>query len=491
MKAIHVEFKELVAKGIIISTGPGSSTRTENFSYQEIPSFVRSYSTIRALPTSTFESLFIEGPLIDSWLYTDYIVDILWFKHVANKALFFKNGNPRLSYITEVITRLNSARKNWTATKEMCQKITNNWVRLQAFPEVIQKLSESFADSGQCTAHFPKVPTLVNTFIHWRRIDPECYRSVHIIFGSSDIQVSRASPLDFKIKHGDKTIYLCQEEYEYLLKKYIQCSQCKKWELPSEILFGCCLTCVGEFPRELLGYSERATSFFEPITSKSKYLPTLMGVELEYELIGSKLETLFSLHKHLKTHAIFKRDGSLRQGVEICTRPASINIHLEQFQKMFDDNTLMKLLAVESTCGMHVHIDRRKMTALTVGKLIKFMQDPENKSFIERIAGREENRFFRLATDLSVTSYHRGNASNERYLGINTQNTQTAELRIFKTPSDYPVFVKNMEFASALTSFVQPANSGIKNLTAPGFLKYIKDTRSTYKELYKFTKENF
>jgi len=157
---------------------------------------------------------------------------------------------------------------------------------------------------------------------------------------------------------------------------------------------------------------------------------------------------------------------------------------------MFGDAVCMDAIKVEETCGMHVHIDRRNMTALSLGKLIKFMQDADNKTFLELIAGRKENRFTKLANNLPVSSMIRGTASSDRYQGINVQNTQTAEIRIFKTPDNYNTLLQNLEFVTAITDFTQPSNSGVKELTHGHFQQFVKQNSSTYKQLNSFLKAN-
>ena len=208
-------------------------------------------------------------------------------------------------------------------------------------------------------------------------------------------------------------------------------------------------------------------------------------------MIASRQEVNYILHKTIGDHAIFKRDGSLANGVEICTRPASIDIHLSAMEKFMNNQKLQDNLQVKASCGMHVHIDRRQMSPLTLGKLIKFMQEAKNKAFLEAIAERKESTYAKLGNDLGVTSYHRGQASVERYLGVNVQNQNTAEIRIFRTPNTQEKIQKNLEFVSALSQFIHPANSGINNLLHTDFLQYVKENRSTYKQLFKFCQATF
>lgn len=419
------------------------------------------------------------------------IIDTLWYQHLGNKNLFFKSGKIRRGFITELKERLFSDYLYFPATKQMARKLTANWASIPV--EIKADLYEYFSPEGEFIGTYKQL-YIINPGgeVKIQKVNPELYRQANtnlpsLRFGA--LYVKKTSVADIEVKFKSVSTRLTIEEFQYLQKYFSQCSSCNSWELKDNFIFGICSACAGDFPKDLAGYTTRAHELFDPIIGKSKYSSTLLGVELEYEFSGNKLETLFLLHKHLKNHAVLKRDGSLSNGVEICTRPASIDIHLGTLKNAFEDEELMKRIKVETTCGMHVHIDRRKMSALTLGKLIQFMQNKDNKTLLQLIAERSDNRFSKLATGLTVTSFHRGLASGDRYQGINTQNQNTAEIRIFKTPNSFKQFLKNMEFVSAISDFVQPANSGVKDMTTDSFLHFVKSNKFIYKELFTFLKE--
>lgn len=424
-----------------------------------------------------------------------FLLHYIWVKECKLPPIFFKNGNLRTSTITKL--RWTQTAATWNANTPLLQYIlTEIKTRWNTLPAQTKEQLLEFCDEEGNYIRLARIYILQGATFDYHRVNVLKYKPCNNLIRRSlgELYVPKTSPTIKTETIKGETLPFTQEEWTWFNSHYIKCSTCETWTHKEETVFGLCETCTPSFPSSLAGYSERATEFFQPAVTKSyKYSPHLLGIELEYEQKPSSLlkETLFLLNKSLDKHAIFKRDGSLKNGVEICTRPASIDIHLEEFTKLYNDPLIWERLEVKSTCGMHVHIDRRKMTALTLGKLINFIQQKENQSFIETIAERASNNYSILGNDLAVTSHHRGAASTNRYYGLNTTNQNTAELRIFKTPATFEVFQKNIEFASALTTFVHPANSGIKDTNYGAFLKYVSSNSSTYKELHKFHKKNF
>lgn len=493
MKTISLKRAELISENVFVEDNQGDfsflyykGTRVFSIRPGESPKLLLTDFEVLlnlGIDLSQYNSIYYKKSTV--------IIDTLWFQHFGNENLFFKSGKIRQGYIKELKERLASDYISFPATKQMARKLTENWARI---PEEIKiALEDYYTPEGEFTGEHKEIYILnPGGEVRFQKVNPDLYRKADInlpLLRYGQLYIKKTSVADIEVKFKSISTRLTIEEFQYLQKHFSQCSSCNNWELKDNCIFGLCSNCAGDFPKDLSGYSTRAHELFEPITGKSKYSSTLLGVELEYEFSGNKLETLFLLHKHLKNHAILKRDGSLYNGVEICTRPASIDIHLSTLKNAFEDEELMKRIKVESTCGMHVHIDRRKMSALTLGKLIQFMQNKDNKTLLQLIAERSDNRFSKLATGLTVTSFHRGLASEDRYQGINTQNQNTAEIRIFKTPNSFKQFLKNMEFVSAISDFVQPANSGVKDMTTDSFLHFVKNNKFIYKELFTFLKE--
>ncbi|MDE1867787.1 MAG: amidoligase family protein, partial [Thaumarchaeota archaeon] len=229
-----------------------------------------------------------------------------------------------------------------------------------------------------------------------------------------------------------------------------------------------------------------------------------LGVELELENRTSS--NLLNTWKTLKDHAIIKRDSSVSNGLEICTAPASISVHKEEF-KDFIDMVKNSTLEARSTCGMHVHVDRANLTELQIGKILSFMYNKQNKKLINKIAGRKDNNYCSLEYEKSVTSgvyfdessdrdyrkkLHRSQ-SEGRYTGVNLSPAHTIEFRIFASTISYEEFSKNLEFVQSMIDFTKPSAVNVKSLkdfeNKEVYLNFVKENRKQYPNLFQFLKE--
>jgi hypothetical protein len=208
-------------------------------------------------------------------------------------------------------------------------------------------------------------------------------------------------------------------------------------------------------PMRLNGYGERAENLCAwprfPVNA------LVFGVELEVEprahsSQGAILEALPS-----RSDYFCKEDGSLNAGVEIVTVPGTLEWH----RYVFDwSGVLRGLLPIAMSgsrtqrCGMHIHVNRRAMSPLTLAKMYLFINEPNNMRFMESIAQRSNNRWAAMAKkkwgDCTTGSHYR-NAG--RYQALNLTTNGTAELRLFRGTIRADRVLKNIEFAHALVSW--------------------------------------
>jgi hypothetical protein len=136
--------------------------------------------------------------------------------------------------------------------------------------------------------------------------------------------------------------------------------------------------------------------------------------------------------------AITKHDGSLINGFEIVTAPAPLEEHYKRFEK-FRSKT--KGLTCESgRAGMHVHVSRAPLTQLQIGKLLVFINDPNNRPHIKKIASRDSNGFCKSSVKKIRDVRH---DAGDRYQSINLQNRATIEYRIFKATTNVDSILKS------------------------------------------------
>jgi hypothetical protein len=273
----------------------------------------------------------------------------------------------------------------------------------------------------------------------------------------------------------------------------------------NDVVMGICPVCNNEFPEQLItdgecikcsanrykihNYSAKAPDLLTFKAKKVMPSTIYLGIELEYETPNRDIARV-AVGKALRGHAIMKSDGSIRNGFEIVTCPATLEIHLEEFKKFFStfpaelSKSKNTMIFPDDNTGMHVHVSRKPLSMLTIGKMTSFLNRKSNKEFIAYIAGRIDNHFARMDTSRTVTFPLMGNG--DRYNALNLQNSATVEFRIFSTPKNWSEFASRLEFCQALTDYCQPCQvSGpLSQLSEhTSFINWLKDKRKLFPEL--------
>ena len=261
------------------------------------------------------------------------------------------------------------------------------------------------------------------------------------------------------------------------------CPECAQ-EAPAEgFEDGVCWNCIDN-RYKIHSYSTKVPSLLRFKAKNVKPSTLYLGIELEYETTDKDTARV-KVGKQLTGHAIMKSDGSINNGFEIVTCPATLDIHMEEFKKFYD-NLPGELFAASNT-GMHVHVSRKPLNLFTIGKMTEFINRLDNKDFIAYIAGRIDNSYARQDNQRTISyplvNRHSGTA---RYNALNLSPTDTIEFRIFSTPTNWEQFASRLEFCQALTDYCQPAQVGtsLKHLTHySSFINWMKSHRKDYPEL--------
>ncbi len=256
----------------------------------------------------------------------------------------------------------------------------------------------------------------------------------------------------------------------------------------------------GEAPCEILNYSTRVE---QHIPTDIKKGDTLFGIELELDKVNPTI--LQKSHEFLKKHCIFKRDGSVSNGVEIVSKPATIAQHKEVFKPFFDAKCAG--LVATTNCGIHVHVSRGHFGFMTLGRLNAFMH--KNKAQVVKIAGRESSyaQFNRNSYEeglLNPWYSASGNKYDEaktftwdKYTCLNLTPRHTMEFRIYKSTTDWEEFCRFLEFTEAVVSYCNLAGNdnkgkirGMKDfLSFQNFADFVAARGSAYPSLNKFIKK--
>jgi DNA-directed RNA polymerase subunit RPC12/RpoP len=176
----------------------------------------------------------------------------------------------------------------------------------------------------------------------------------------------------------------------------------------------------------------------------------MMGFELEIDDGGEDNRNAGIVVDILNSNALFgycSHDGSLHDGFEIITQPATLEYH-NSIKNVYNELcSKMKSLGYSShdttTCGFHVHVNRdffgdsRENQNAAIRRLVFITEKFWNELVI--YARRPEKRMERYAKKIApmeITEYmRRANQSHDHnfhYYALNIANEDTVEFRMFK-----------------------------------------------------------
>ena len=249
-----------------------------------------------------------------------------------------------------------------------------------------------------------------------------------------------------------------------------------------------------------------------PIVS-SHFGEFTMGIELEMSSGDNHCESSADdVRSRLGTdYCIIKHDGSLpHNGFEVVTTPQGLSVHIAKFKAWEIDSAYRAWNT--GKCGMHVHIDSRAFTQMTLGKFLMFINSSANMDFVRKIAGRhplvdDQARSYCAAEHQSVLTNPKQavkGKSGERYRMVNMQNLgsreavrlglsldnsyngkyNTVELRIFRASLKKERLLAQIEFTHAAVMFCRVASW--RDLNGTSFVKWLKSVAGQYPALVKW-----
>lgn len=213
-----------------------------------------------------------------------------------------------------------------------------------------------------------------------------------------------------------------------------------------------------------------------------------MGVELESEpkrgfSQGELVDALGG--KRGNGRYMLKSDGSLTYGAELVTLPYTLEYHQQSFgwSSILDSDVhrVGRSGAGTTNCGIHIHVNRRAVSPLTIGKALVFLNSADNAGFVNAIAQRTSNGYASRDTQKKITDIHCGN----RYDLLNVSGMATIEFRLFRGNLRPERVLKNLEFCHALLTFCRL--NGIKaSARVPKFLEFVATSGASYPHLLAF-----
>jgi len=273
-----------------------------------------------------------------------------------------------------------------------------------------------------------------------------------------------------------------------------------------------CQSC-NEIGRDIHDYNYRPDPIFRSVTGENTKL--YFGIEIETEkgrggLDLSSCSEYAAQLEHEYNLAYLKHDGSLNNGFEIVTHPASHAYYKQE------DNPLWTVLeglrtgyGMKSwdtgTCGLHIHISRAGFSG--GAHQHRFLQLVySNPEFYSTLAGREASHWakfddiVRSERQMDENGYwhykqwrsykhklvrHNDNCS-DRYSAVNTLNRHTLEMRIFRGSINSRTVKAAIDLAHASVEYTRELrvpDVWASALVAENFMEYIKMNVELYPEL--------
>lgn len=217
------------------------------------------------------------------------------------------------------------------------------------------------------------------------------------------------------------------------------------------------------------------------------------GVELEIDCGGerdSSAKELDEIANYPYEHLYFKHDGSLDDGFEIVSHPATLDYHLHNIkwaEVMKRARELKYLSHTARTCGLHVHINRAALGKTveeqenTIGRIVFFFEKFWDNilRFSRRTEGQANRwaaRYGGVIENPKETLKNAKSAGLGRYTAVNLENTFTIELRIFRGTLRYETFVATLQFVDKLChDAIELTDEEFQTMTWADFVGSVKD----------------
>lgn len=313
-----------------------------------------------------------------------------------------------------------------------------------------------------------------------------------------------------------------------------RCEACGNFHLVANLTEGYCRSCVDNAHKTVMrSYHTKVEQVYAPRISinKSKFVNKefsaekygnlsidLLGIELEYETKNNYGLSIIKYSKLTRGMAIVKRDSSLIRGFEVVSLPADKQSHYEMWKPFFDSMGKDENIfcadfdpVTEKGCGCHIHISKdmfmqggqNNQAGLAVAKLITFIHAPENRNFIEIIAGRKSNLFCNFHTQKGI-QFKNGRPTNtvgmedafyvlnhRTAVNTHTSNGKTVEFRFFRSTKNIEELYKNIDFVCALCNFCKPSVASVSQMNDwIYFHEFVLKNRQDYPYLFRFFMES-
>ena len=253
------------------------------------------------------------------------------------------------------------------------------------------------------------------------------------------------------------------------IDNYIRCDRCGEYYPESMILYDddtnndYCESCMEYLRSHVIhSYDHKPDPIFYGTDSD-----LFMGVELEIDKGGESHEnarSILNILNNSNKFAYAKHDGSLSNGFEIVSHPATLKYHcISNWQDAMNEAIEMGYKSHNTrTCGLHVHVSRDALgydeedREDTIAKIIYFIE--KNWDDVLLFTRRDEDLMEEWASryglydgDVDGTYDNaKYESSCSRYKCVNLENEHTIEFRMFRGTLKYNTFIATLQFVNEI-----------------------------------------
>lgn len=267
--------------------------------------------------------------------------------------------------------------------------------------------------------------------------------------------------------------YICMDCLN-ISGRYRRCRGCNDWfsvdQFDDDELRDYCEECrsiAENYEGTILRYH---APYILPFKGESDELH--LGVELEIDNGGERNNNSFLIWKAIgRQNAVMMHDGSLSNGFEIVSAPATLNAHLNEIRwkrAMEVARSLGYYSHMTDTCGLHIHVDRGYFSNLHRDECEdKFaMLFANNVEWIKLFSRRKRWRYCEIESNAALKTTpeeaKRGVCKAKPYKGgshsvaVNYGTDKpTIEIRVFRGTLKYSTFVATLQFVQMFADFVK------------------------------------
>jgi hypothetical protein len=226
----------------------------------------------------------------------------------------------------------------------------------------------------------------------------------------------------------------------------------------------------------LHGHSYRPRARFHTAPAETPAADTpFYGIEVECEAPGARSDLVADVHNAGDGFWYCKEDGSLQNGIEVVSHPATFAHWAQRDLRVFTMLGREGCRSYETTtCGMHVHVSRAALSSLAQTRLMRLFGS--DARFILRASRRRAENLNRWAAIddsplAAIVRKVKGFGHGDRYRAVNLTNSATVEIRIFRGTLHAPSILRNIALVHSMVVFARTMS--LEDMTVPRYLWWL------------------